>query len=366
VRVGVDAYLLHGGGGYRSAGVSTYTGNLLRALPPASPNNEYVAFLNRGVVGPPDVSPASAPFDVSRPAIRALWEQVGLPAAAARSGVDVLHGAVNVIPLLYGRPTVVTVHDLSFFRFPERLTRARRVYLGAAVSLSARRATRVIAVSENTKRDLVELLGVEDERIHVVYPGVSDQFRPLPASAIPFGRPYILHVGTLEPRKNIDLLIRAYAGLRRRDVDHALVLIGARGWMYQNLFDLVQRLDLRDHVRFLDYVPPTELPRWYNGADLFVYPSAYEGFGLPVLEAMACGTPVITSSSSSLGELAGGACLTIETGSHEELEETMVRGLQDSSLRDTLREAGLRRAERFTWMRTAAETAAVYGVAYRA
>ena len=368
MRVGISAYLLHGGGGYRAAGVSIYTHQLLRYLPEVCPGHEYLAYLGRTAPALAGVKARISPVPAERPAVRIAWEQVGLPLQLLSSRPDVLHGTVNVVPLLAAVPTVVTVHDLSFLRHPDRFPRARVAYLRVAVSLSARRASRLIAVSRHTGRDLTELLHVPPERISVVYSGVDPSFHPLPTERsgrlrreLFAGRPYILHVGTLEPRKNVDVLIRAYARVRKSlGLDHVLALVGARGWMFEPLFALVRELDLEEHVRFLDYVDPEHLPLWYNGADLFVYPSAYEGFGLPVLEAMACGTPVVTSASSALQELADGACLTVEPGSEEDLYVAIARLVESEALRKEKRQAGLQRASLFTWDRTARETVAVY------
>jgi glycosyltransferase involved in cell wall biosynthesis len=168
----------------------------------------------------------------------------------------------------------------------------------------------------------------------------------------------------LEPRKNIDVLVRAFAALRSRlQLPHALVLIGARGWGYEPLFHLVASLGLQDDVRFVDYVAPGDLPLWYTCADLFAYPSVYEGFGLPVLEAMACGLPVVTTNSSSLRELAADAALIVEPGSPEALEQAMQRMLEDRALREQLRAGGLVRASAHSWEKTARETVRVYEAA---
>jgi glycosyltransferase involved in cell wall biosynthesis len=168
-------------------------------------------------------------------------------------------------------------------------------------------------------------------------------------------------VGTLEPRKNIDVLIRAFAHVRRvLGVPHLLILAGARGWMYGPLFALVQDLALQEAVRFVDYVAPEELPLWYNGADLFAYPSAYEGFGLPLVEAMACGAPAVTSASSSLVEVSAGATLTVEPGSVETLQLAITRVLEDPTLAADLRRRGIERAAAFSWRSTAEQTVGVY------
>ena len=371
MRIGISAYLLHEGSDYRSAGVSTYVYQLLRHLPLVAPENRYIVFHGTDAPRLPQIESVVSPLPTARPLIRVLWERLVLPLEVRRHRLDVLHGTVNVLPELVGRPSVVTVHDLSFIRHPERFPRAKVSYLRWAVARSVRRATRVIAVSEHTRRDLLDLLGVAPERLSVIHQGVDSRFRPLPAEEIARfrrdklgGRPYILHVGTLEPRKNLDVLIRAFAALRQKHrIPHLLALVGARGWMFQSLFDLVEELGLQADVCFVDYVPPSALPLWYNGADLFAYPSAYEGFGLPVLEAMACGLPTITTASSALAELAGNACLIVEPGSEEALEVAVARALDDTQLRASLRQAGLQRASGFRWDETARATLRVYQAA---
>jgi glycosyltransferase involved in cell wall biosynthesis len=302
---------------------------------------------------------------IQQPAFRIAWEQLGFPLQLRRAGADLVHGTVNVIPETLRGPAVVTVHDLSFLRHPERLSGRRRLYLQWSVKRSVGRAEHIIAVSGSTRDDLVELWDVPAEKVTVIPLGVDPSFKPLPmdeGSRKPLGgRPYILHVGTLEPRKNIEVLVRAFASLRERiPIPHALALVGARGWAYQPIFDLVTALGLHEHVQFVDYVGPEHLPLWYTRADLFAFPSVYEGFGLPVLEAMACGLPVVTTDSSSLRELAADAALLVEPGSSEALEDAMGRILEDRGLRDRLRAKGLERAARYSWETTARETALVY------
>lgn len=368
MRIGLIAYLLHSGGGYRSAGVSTYIAELLRSLPTVAPEHDYVAFHGRHGGLPKGVSSAISPVDTSRALMRIAWEQSGLVAQLMRSGCDLVHGLVNVVPLAAHVPRVTTVHDLAFLRHPERFSRSKVMYLQAAVKASMLVSRHVIAVSENTRTDLIELLRVPEHKLSVVYPGVADRFKPLPVEEVVqfqrmqfSGRPYILHVGTLEPRKNIDVLIRAFARLRASSgLPHVLALVGARGWMYSSLFTLVTELGLDDSVQFIDFVPSTELPLWYNGAELFAFPSAYEGFGLPVVEAMACGVPTITTSGSSLGEIAGDACLTVEPGSVESLSMAIACILNDSSLRRTLAQRGIERAAHFRWRETALRSALIY------
>jgi glycosyltransferase involved in cell wall biosynthesis len=334
----------------------------------AGPEHEYLAFQGRDGIPVAGTQSAVSPISTHNPLGRILWEQTGLPFEATRKRVDLLHGTVNVVPIAFRGPTVVTVHDLSFLRMPEQFPPMKARYLRTAVALSTRRATHVIAVSRNTRQDLIESLDLPEGKISVVYSGASSDFRPMPESereafrrARFGGRPMILHVGTLQPRKNIDVLIRAFATARRRaGIPHVLALVGARGWMYEDLFGLVEREGVTEHVQFVDFVPSEQLPLWYNSADLFAYPSAYEGFGLPVLEAMACGVPVVTSASSSLAELAGDAAITVPPGSQEALELALMRVLGDESLRAELHGKGLSRAAEFTWTRTASDTLAVY------
>lgn len=348
--------------------MSLYTYNLLSHLPAAAPQHELLAFQGRDGIRVAGTRSVLSPLPTHSPPVRILWEQTGLPAMATWRGVDLLHGTVNVVPLAFPGPTVVTVHDLSFLRFPEQFPAMKARYLRSAVALAVRKATHIVAVSEHTRRDLAELLHVPFARISVVYHGIAEIFRPLPAEERNAflqtqlgGRPMVLHVGTLQPRKNIDVLIRAFAEVRRRlDLPHVLALVGAKGWMYEDLFALVRREGLTDHVHFAGYVPAVGLPLWYNSADLFAYPSAYEGFGLPVLEAMACGVPVVTSASSALGELAGDAAITVPPGSQEALQVALTRVLEDGPTRSDLRLKGLARAAGFSWKATALGTVAVY------
>lgn len=368
MRVGISAYLLHAGSSYRAAGVSSYVRQLLTHLPRVRPDHSYIAFHGRDAPQLSGVQSVLSAVPTDRPPARVAWEQLALPLQAKGHRVDVLHGTVNVLPLLLRTPTVVTVHDLSFMRYPDRFLPAKVAYLRVAVATSVRRAGHVIAVSEHTRHDVLDLLGASADRISVVHQGVDCSFHLMSEKERERfrrrtwgGRPYLLHVGTLEPRKNLDLLIRAFSEVRRKlGIPHALALVGGRGWMSDSLATLIAKLGLEEDVRLVGFVPAEELPLWYNCADLFAYPSAYEGFGLPVLEAMACGLPAITSASSALQELAGGACLMVEPDSEEALQEAMAQLLQKADLREQMREAGLHRARQFSWAETARKTVQVY------
>jgi glycosyltransferase involved in cell wall biosynthesis len=304
-----------------------------------------------------------------QPGVRILWEQITQPAWALREGLDLLHGLAFVSPLIVACRTAVTVYDLSFVRFPELFHGANAAYLRLFTCLSCRAAERVMAISYSTRDDVVRSYGVPATRIDVAYPGVDPAFRPLPRRLVESfchkqGLPetFILHVGTLEPRKNHITLLKALAHLSIKGSQSGiqLVCVGGRGWFYDEIYAAVERLGLQEQVRFCGYVRAEELPLWYNAATLLAYPSLYEGFGMPVLEAMRCGTPVITSNVSSLPEAAGKAGLLVAPDDVEGLAEAMRSVLTDEERRQALSEAGRAQAAGFTWERAARETVAAY------
>jgi glycosyltransferase involved in cell wall biosynthesis len=364
--VAINAHLLSGRAGYRSAGVHQYIYHLLCHLGQADDGLRYTVLLGRGVL-PPDVTLASlrSRWPTGRAALRVVWEQLAQPWVLRRVRADLVHGPVFVGPLFALCPAVITIHDLSFIRFPAMFRPTNRLYLTVLTRLSARRARRLIAVSEYTALETRRLLGVSPERIDVVYHGVDPAFRPLPAKAVAAFRQrhelpdrFVLFVGTLEPRKNLVRLVEAFARVRDREM--ALVLAGGRGWLYDELFARVEALGLSERVIFPGYVMSDELPLWYNAATALAYPSVYEGFGLPVLEAQACGTPVLTSNVSSLPEAAGDAALMVDPYDVEALVAGLDLLLESESLRHGLRERGLGHAGQFSWPFAAQQTARVY------
>jgi glycosyltransferase involved in cell wall biosynthesis len=254
--------------------------------------------------------------------------------------------------------SLVTIHDLSFRRYPEGAEPNLRDYLDAAVPRGLERADLILADSENTRHDIIELFGVPPERVRVLYPGVDPAFRVIEdqqllaavKEAYRLDCPFILSVGTLEPRKNLITLLDAYAQLRAsQGLEHKLVIVGGKGWLYDGIFRRVEGLSLREEITFLGFLPEEHLPAVYCLSDLLVFPSLYEGFGLPPLEAMACGTPVVTSNSSSLPEVVGDAGLMVSPDDTEALVETISEVLHDSKLREVLTASGLSRAAEFTW-----------------
>lgn len=367
--VGLNAHLLSRSLTYRNAGVSRYIHGLVAHLPLVDASLTYIAYTGDRELRMQGWETRVSPWRTERPPARILWEQVLQPWALRSDKVDLVHAPVYVGPLATSRPLVVTIHDLSFFRYPELFPRGNRLYLQRFTQLSARRAARLIADSQSTRRDMQEILGVSRSQVDVIYPGVGAEMRPLEdgerlvALRARYGLPerFILCVATLEPRKNILLLLEAMALLcERSDLPHWLVIAGGKGWFYETLEARVQALGLQDRVLLPGFVPDGELPLWYNAAELFVYPSRYEGFGLPPLEAMACGTPVIVSDQSSLPEVVGEAGLQLPPDDPDAWALAMAELLESPARRQALREAGLLRAQQLTWEATARATAALY------
>lgn len=368
-RVGLNAQLLHPQPGYRAAGISIYTLRLLEHLPACAPDLELVAFLPRSAASSLarlQLERVTSRLPTERPEVRILWEQLLLPRLLGT--VDLFHGLAFALPRACPAPAVVTFHDLSFLLHPAAFRRLRRWYLALASRQAARQARLVIAVSESTARDAQRLLGVDADRVVAIPNGVEPAFRPRPRAQVEAFRrsqglpeAFFLSVSTLEPRKNLVGLLRAYALLRRESPQAGpLYVVGARGWGREPLLRRRRALGLEGQVFFPGYVPPAELPLWYNAATVFVYPSIYEGFGLPVLEAMASGTPVVTSSTSSLPELADGAALLVDPLRPEAIAQAMGALWRSSELCAELSGKGLERARGYSWERTARETADAY------
>jgi glycosyltransferase involved in cell wall biosynthesis len=310
------------------------------------------------------------PIRTDRPEMRILSEHLALPAFARRDHLDLFHGTVNVVPPGLPCPSVVTVHDLAFMRFPEHVTKRRYHYLSRMIRASVKRAARVIAVSGWTQLDIVDLLGVPPEKIAIVPLGIDERFRRLDDEAIAkfrhqlgIERPFILFVGTLEPRKNLPRLIEAFSTIARY-VPHDLEVIGPEGWLTGQIHDSAAGLVKSGRVRFRGFVPDGQLPAWYSACDVFAYPSLYEGFGLPVLEAMACGAPIFTSFDSPMEELikssAGLAGMAAYPESVESMTESLWGLLSHRDWLDELRIIGIERSKQFTWARTAEMTVEVY------
>lgn len=365
--VGLDALLLSQDAGYRNAGLSRYIHQLLLHLPSASPDLNLVAYQGGGPALSDELMVRRPSWDTTAAWRRILWEQLAQPWALHRDRVDLMHAMVNVGPMVHRCPLVVTVHDLTFMRYPELFPAGRRRYLQHMTRWTARHAARVIVDSACTGRDVVELLDVPGELVRVVYPGLT--MNPLPApSALQAHRArhgldggYVLFVGTLEPRKNINLLLEAWSLLAARQPEvPTLVIVGGKGWFYESLESRARALGVTEHVRFAGYVAESELSSWYGAANLFVFPSLYEGFGFTPLEAMACGTPVLVSNTSSLPEVVGRAGLSLPPDDPQRWADAIAALMAEPGRRQEMSQRGLQQAAAFPWSETASQTAEVY------
>lgn len=302
------------------------------------------------------------------PARRLAWEQTLFPRLIRQSGANLLHSPHYTVPLRLPIPTVVTFHDMTFFTHPHLHTLPKRLFFPWMMRRSAKKTNYLIADSENTRRDAIRLLSIPPEKIETVHLGYEDIFRPLDnpellaATRQKYRLPekFLLYTGAIEPRKNVSLLLTVFEQLAQRGLEQDLVLAGNLGWMYESVLSQIEGMAARKRVHRLGHVAYTELPPIYNLADVFVYPSIYEGFGLPPLEAMACGVPVITSNISSMPEFVGNAGILVPPDDETALMQAIERVLQDASLRRRLAVEGPRQASHFTWQHTAQKTLRIY------
>ncbi|MBU0494107.1 MAG: glycosyltransferase family 4 protein [Chloroflexi bacterium] len=369
MRIGIDARLIY----YRQAGIGQYTQSLIGGLARVcAPEDEFVILQHRKDTHAlrPGVKTPAANFRR-----RSTWtpchhrlEQLALPLEIWPLKLDLLHSPDYIPPFRRNCRSVITVHDLAFLHYPEHLTGDSLRYYGQ-IDRAVCDAEGIIAVSHSTQRDLMNLLGVPAHRVTVVHEAANQVFRPLAVADLAPVRArydlpeqFILFLGTIEPRKNLPTLIQAYRLLRLHGgpAVSPLVVAGAKGWLFDSVFALVEQLGLADHVLFTGSVPWSDVPAFYNLATVFCFPSLYEGFGLPPLEAMACGTPVVAADVSSIPEVVGDAGLLVDPNDAEALSEALGRVLQDEALRQDLHHRGLARAAEFSWDRAARETLAVY------
>ena len=368
MKIGIDATALPP----KPVGAGNYIIELIRALHALEYPHELVIFAQEHGQRLIDV-PARAGFEwVSlpnlQPARRLIWEQTGFPNLLREQSIDLLHSLHYTRPLRLPCRSVVTFHDMTFFLFPQLHTRPKRIFFPWMIRYSARTANALIADSESTRQDAIRILGIAPERICTVPLGVSPKFHPVQdptlrqAVRVRYQLPenFLLFVGLVEPRKNLPLLLKAYQQVIQLGHSVPLVIVGRKGWMYQQVMALIADLGLSDHIHLTGYVPPEDLPIVYNLADLFIYPSLYEGFGLPPLEALACGAPVITTAVSSMPEHVGQAGLLVPPGDENALTQAIVRLLTDQELKSRLSRLGPRQAAQFTWTRTARQTLQVY------
>lgn len=372
LKIGIDARIMK----YRHGGISQYIYWLVNYLSQIDKTDNFEIFLPRNYRWTARVGQNfHFPTLLTPPHNR--WEQVFLPLELSRHGVNIFHSPDFIPPFRLRKPEVITVHDLAFLHFDTLLTRESRGYYNQ-VKAAANRADAIIAVSWNTKKDLIELLSADPQKISVIYHGVDPSFCPYSKETIKvdlsnvfsyrdiknYSVDYFLFVGTIEPRKNLPFLFQSFklakAELGAKGAFLKLVIAGARGWLSEESFSTVKDLQLEDSVIFLGEVRREELVVLYNGAKALLMPSKYEGFGMPLVEAMACGTPVIAANNSAIPEILNDSGIKLGLDDPDGWAQAMLSLLEDEEKARILSEAGLTRAQDFSWVKTAAETLTVY------
>jgi len=364
MRVGIDAHAI----GSEQSGNETYYEQLLKHLAsiPTNGNRYVIYYTNPAAAGR---IPASEKFCLKRlwPATPFWRVPVGFPLEFRIDKLDVFH-AQYIIPPFCNCKTVTTIPDIAYEHYPEFFTAFYRLRSQALIRRSAQRADHIITVSDYSKNDISTTYQVDPDKITVTYEGAGPDFFPRDkvqcqeqvTRKYGIKTPFLLYVGRIQERKNLRRLLSAYARLKGELADEKLVLVGKKDWMSESIEEHLKALDLEDAVVFTGYVPSIDLPFFYNAAEAFVYPSVFEGFGLPVIEAMACGLPVLTSYGSSLEEVAGDAALLVDPLSEEAMAQGLRKLLGDQSLRLKLGRAGLARSATFSFKNTAEQTAGVY------
>lgn len=368
MRVGIDISPITA----TRTGVGNYCYYLLKSMAALAPEIQFAGFSSgsaRVQLGPLKDRVTHRHIPLPTRALYALWAALGSPKVDTfLGGVDVYHATNYVLAPTKRARRVVTIHDLSFLIVPELCSPKIRRIFARGIRGFAHEADAILVYSQSTKNDLVRLLDADPATITVAPIAVDEQFGPIPreqavaqlAQLYDLRPPFILFVGTLEPRKNVPTVLRAFARLAK-EIPHQLVLVGGVGWNAEPIFKTIEELNLNSRVTHVGFVPTYEhLPLFYSAADAFVFPSHYEGFGLPVLEAMACGCPVVTANNSSLPEVAGDAALYAAADDVDGLAQAIRKVLTDLSLSQRLRTRGIDRARTFSWRRCAETTLALY------
>ncbi len=351
------------------AGAGVYTFQLVRALAQIESEHEFVVFARDHLFDEFADTLQIVPAGGKHPVLRLAWEQTALPFLLRKHHIDLLHSPHHHAPLVVGPGIrrVVTFNDVTFLLLPERYPRVRRHYMAAVTRAASRVADAVITPSDAVTSDVVKELGLKPEIVTTIPDAAGAQYVPSADSDVArvrgehdLSETYILSVGSQEPGKNRTRLIQAFNRIHEQHPGVQLVVVGQPAWNYESDTNLVRQLGLQQRVRFLGYVPDGDLPALYAGATFSAFPSLYEGFGLPVLESMACGTPVLTSNVGATAEVAGDAAILVVPYDVDAIADAIARLLDEEDLRGQLRTLGLERASQFSWDRTARETLAVY------
>lgn len=367
MRIGINGRFLAA----KRTGVQRAAYNLIRSLVQIDHNNSYFLFTSEDQISNPDwnyphVTVVPSKIKEGENIRNHIWEQITLPRLASKYQVDLLHSPANLAPLFYKGRSVIHIHDLCFVVNPEWFSFSFRTLYNFVIPRLARRAAKVITNSNNSRNDLLQYCNLSADRVSQIYWAVDELFlEPSPVSIEPIlDEPYILYVGSLEPRKNIGALLEAYEILRtkHRHLTPKLVLIGGESPLFAEV-----RLKIKKHkedILFKGFVKDDQLRQFYHGASLFVYPSLYEGFGLPPLEAMASGAPVVTTMTSSIPEVVGNAALMVSPHNAGQIADAMAQVLEQPKLAAELVRAGKERVQKFNWYRVARNTLAIYYEVY--
>ena len=340
-------------------GTENYSASIISYIAEIDKSNKYVLYTNKEWM---DVLPVN--FRVKQLKNKRLWTLAGLSKEMLKNSPDILFIPAHVMPYIFPKKTIVTIHDLAFKYFPKAYSLSSRLYLDWSTKFAVEHANKIIAVSQNTKNDLVRFYGVDPEKVFVVYHGIDQDYltfdsKPddkLILKKFGINRPYILFVGRLEPRKNVATLLKSFSMLtKEKKLSHTLVLVGAEQ-KNSNIQKIIDREKIGDRVIRLGYISKKDLLPIFSNADMFVYPSLYEGFGFPILEAFSLGVPVIASNASSIPEVAGDAALLCDTSKPFTLASTMSRLLHDQNLKSRLIEKGKLQASKFSWQEAAKKT----------
>lgn len=357
-RVALDAHTV----GRRATGNETYIRGLLRGLA-GDASTDTVVLADSAAQLPTEAEQVARRLRWRHPVLRLLFE---LASAGRRWEVDLVH-VQYVRPPHCDVPCVTTVHDISYEHFPLLFTRKTRTRMRLTIPWSARHSAAVITGSQYSRRDLIDCYRLDPERVHVTPYGIDPAFKRQPASLVGevtrrlrLPTEYLLYVGNLQPRKNLPRLLDAFVRLHADGYRLPLVIVGQRAWLADDVFNAVRRHRLEDRVHFTGYVATDDLPALYTGALAFAYPSLFEGFGFPVLEALACGVPTLTSATSSLPEVAGDAAITVDPTDTEAIAAGLAAIIADVELRARLSSLGPLQAARFSWARCGELTARVY------
>ena len=372
MKIGLNATFFIPG---KLAGIGVYTEQLIRHLVHLAPQHQFILFVSKESENHFRELPlqvATLPTIASFRPLRILAEQCLLPFYVKAMKLDLLHSLGYTTPLTTSCPSIVSIHDMNYYYWPQNFSKASVKMQQFLIPLGAHRSQAIITLSESSKQSLIKVLNIAPTKVSVVYAAYdADRFKIMDLEREPSSRllgasygistPYILSIATSHPHKNLEGLILAYALLvKEHNIKHQLVLVGHKKNANKRIVELIEKLELQHRIVITGFVPDEILPVLYSLADLFIFPSFYEGFGIPLLEAMACGVPVVSSNATSLPEVAGNAALLVNPYDIHDIAEGILKALVDKELAQSLIERGLHRIQAFSWRKTAQETLSVY------